>query len=86
MKDIAFLFTPIERPSIIARNSKEDLIAQIVERTTAEPKLLARRIAIWANRYNLTETDLHALLKKASDPTIRNFTAFVQWSIKDKTR
>lgn len=35
------------------------------------------------NRYRLTTTDLHALLKKADDPAIRNYTAFVRWSIKD---
>lgn len=68
---ISSLFTPIERPAIAVRSAKEDIISQIVERTTADKKLLAKRIALWANRYRLTETDLHALLAKATDPTIR---------------
>lgn len=85
MEQISNLFTPIERPAPLAiRTTKEDLIAQIVERTTADKKLLAKRIALWVNRYKLDTSDLHALLKKADDPSIRNYTAFVHWSIKDK--
>lgn len=83
MKDIASLFTPIERPAIVIRSAKEDIISQIVVRTTADKKLLAKRIALWVNRYKLDTSDLHALLKKADDPGIRNFTAFCQWAIKD---
>lgn len=83
---ISTLFTPIERPAIAVRSAKEDIISQIVERTTADKKLLAKRIALWANRYRLTETDLHALLKKADDPGIRNFTAFCMWTIKDSAK
>lgn len=84
MKAIASLFDQIQRPTPLAiRTTKEDIIAQIVERTSADRKLLAKRIALWVNRYKLTETDLHALLKKADDPSIRNYSAFVQWAIKD---
>ncbi len=66
-----------------ALNQKIDLIEQIVERTTVpedQRPQLARRLAIAANTLKWTATDLHGLLKKADDPNIRNYTAFVQWS------
>ena len=68
------------------RSNKESLINQIVEVTNETPKgkkTLAKRIAIYANRYKLTADELHGLLAKHRDPKIRNFTAFVKWSIKD---
>lgn len=61
------------------RNGKESLIAQIVERTTGNRRELAKLIAVWANRYKVSEMDLHALLKKADDPAIRSYTPFVRW-------
>lgn len=73
-------------PSLATRNAKEDIINQIVARTRGsliEKKELAKLIALWANRYRLDATDLHALLAKADDPTIRSYTGFVRWSIKD---
>lgn len=65
---------------------KNDLIQQIVARmnlkTDEERRDLEKRLAIAANALNWKLIDLHALLKKADDPTIRNFTAFVVWSCK----
>jgi len=86
MKPLASLIAaPLTPPALAIRSAKEDLISQIVARTNAQSKkALARRIAVWANRYKLTETDLHALLRKADDPAVRNFSAFVEWSIKDR--
>lgn len=69
-----------------ARNAREALIEDIVEkcrcRSDKERAALARRIAIWANTTGADETDLHALLKKAQDPTLRNYGKFVNWTIK----
>jgi hypothetical protein len=71
------------------RNAKEDLIAQIVERTDAKTETkkaeLAKLIALAANALKWDTTDLHALLKKADDPTIRNYSALVRWTCKVKT-
>lgn len=81
------LYTDRRRIELLtARNNKEAIINEIVGLTNeseAGKKLLAKQIALWANRYKLSGTDLHALLKKHEDPKIRNFTAFVKWSIKD---
>ncbi len=79
-------FKRIERPELQVRSSREQLIAEIVE-ATSEPnkKALAKLIALRANEMKWTETELHALLKKRHDPNIRNFTAFVKWSLKTKT-
>lgn len=71
------------------RNQKEDMIEQIVQQCTGTPtekKNLAKLIALTANTAGWTAQDLHALLKKRSDPTIRNYTGFVRWSIKMKKR
>lgn len=68
------------------RNQREDLIEQIVAqchfRRKGDDRKLARQLAIAANLARWTTTDLHALLKKRTDPTIRNYTAFVWWSAK----
>lgn len=78
------LFTRIgkkEEKPLVVRNNREQLIADIVERTEVEDKhWLARRLAIAMNTLKWTDTDLHALLKKADDPTVRNYTALVQAS------
>lgn len=90
MKPLATLITGQRLPDPLAtRTPKEDIINQIVAKTRGsqeERKALAKLIAIWANRYLLNSTDLHALLKKADDPNIRNFGGFVRWAIKDKPR
>lgn len=80
------VFTKKETTTLQVRNQKEQLIAEIVE-ATSEPnkKALAKLLALRANEMRWTETDLHALLKKKTDPNIRNFTAYVKWSIKTKT-
>ncbi len=68
---------------LLVRNNFEQLIADIVNATNEQNKAaLARRIATTARQLGWTETELHALLSKKKDPTIRNFTAFVKWSIK----
>lgn len=69
------------------RNQQEDLIEQIVAQCTLKPgedRKLARVLAIAANTGKWTTMDLHALLKKRMDPTIRNYTAFVWYSSKIK--
>lgn len=71
------------------RTQQEDLIEQIVAQCTLKPgedRKLARVLAIAANTGKWTTTDLHALLKKRMDPTIRNYTAFVWWSAKVKNQ
>lgn len=71
------------------RNQREDIIEQIVQQTSLtdpEKKNLAKLIALTANIAKWKTEDLHALLKKRNDPTIRNYTGFVKWSIKMKTR
>ena len=72
----------------VARNQREDLIEQIVAQCTfrkpGEDRKLARLLAIAANTAGWTATDLHALLRKREDPTIRNYTRFVWWSAKVK--
>jgi hypothetical protein len=84
MKKITF--TPIVREEALqVRSNREQLIADIVNATTEKnKKSLAKLISIRANEMKWTEMDLHGLLKKRTDPTIRNFTAFVKWSIKTK--
>jgi hypothetical protein len=71
--------------SLKVRNNREHLIDQIVNRTDEKNKKnLAKLLAIASYRFKWQDIDLHALLKKADDPSIRNYTAFVKWSIKDK--
>jgi hypothetical protein len=67
------------------RNQTEDLIAQIVAQCVCTPvqaKTLAKLLAITANTAGWGTSELHALLKKRNDPTIRNYTAYVWWSAK----
>jgi hypothetical protein len=72
-------------PTLQIRNSTEQLIADIVDATTEkDKKKLAKLIAIKAKEMRWSDSDLHALLQKKSDPTIRNYTAFVWWSTKTK--
>jgi hypothetical protein len=67
------------------RNNREQLIADIVNATSdTNKKELAKLISLRANQMKWSDTDLHALFNKRIDPTIRNFTAFVKWSIKLK--
>lgn len=75
------------KPELATRTNKENLINQIVEKTNERNKKhLAKLIAIKANRYKWSETDLHALLQKSRDPKIRNFTAFVKWTLKETSK
>lgn len=68
-----------------ARNSKEDLLEQIVEATDGKnADKLRRALAIAVNTMKWTELDLTVLLKKKDDPKVRNFTALVWWSVKMK--
>jgi hypothetical protein len=56
-----------------------------VEATSGEDaKKLAKRIALAANTLGWSDMDLHALLRKRGQ--VRNFTAFVKWSIKIKKK
>jgi hypothetical protein len=74
---------PVVEPTLQVRSNREQLIADIVDATTeTDKKKLARRIALSANTLKWSDSDLHALLKKKQDPTIRSYTKFVWWSIK----
>ena len=77
---------PIDRSKPQPRTQKEDLIEQIVAQCSFKKKgddrELAKLLAIATNTLGWTEQDLHALMKKKQDPTIRNYTAFVWWSAK----
>jgi arginine utilization protein RocB len=78
-------FNPPEKPedSLQVRNNTEQLIADIVNATSEKnKKKLAKAIALAYNTLGWSQTDLHALLKKRQDPTIRNYTAFCWWSVK----
>jgi len=78
--DVYRAFT-IEKPQF--RNNRDALIYDIAEATTEkDKKLLRKRLAIAANTLGWSEMDLHALMKKRYDPSIRNYTAFVKWSCK----
>lgn len=89
MKNITFNHLNLQPAPVASqptpRNQKEDLIEQIVANCILKPgqdRKLARALAVTANTAKWTAMDLHALLKKKSDPTIRNYTAFVWWSCK----
>lgn len=90
MKNVSFEHLNIQRAAKPSgpRNQKEDLIEQIVAqchfRKPGDDRKLAKLLAVTANAAGWTITDLHALLKKRSDPTLRNYTAFVWWSAKMK--
>jgi len=77
-------FEKVEEP-LQVRSNREQLIADIVNATSEKNKKeLAKLISLRANQMKWSDMDLHALLGKKKDPTIRNFTAFVKWSIKIK--
>lgn len=84
MKQVSF--THLEKPTSRARNQKEDLIEQIVAqcyfRKPGDDRKLARLLAVTANAGKWSTMDLHALLNKKQDPSIRNYTAFVWYSAK----
>lgn len=85
-KSIGSLFANIERPTSSARNAKEALIEDIVAkchcRSEKEAQTLKKRIAIWLNTTKADETDLHALLQKHRDPSVRNYGGLVNYLIK----
>lgn len=84
MKKISFNKEIKREEDLQIRSMKDDLIAQIVAKTEenhgTKKFKLAKRIAIAYAIMKWTPTDLHALLGKANDPSIRNYTAFVKWS------
>lgn len=86
MKTPTFDHLNLTKPTSGPRNQREDLIEQIVaqcrNKTPADDRKLARLLAITTNAAKWSTTDLHALLKKKNDPSIRNYTAFVWWSAK----
>jgi hypothetical protein len=91
MKTITFDHINIEQTQANApRSQREDLIEQIVAQCTfrkpGEDRKLARLLAVTANTARWSTTDLHALLKKRQDPTIRSYTRFVWWSAKIKKK
>jgi hypothetical protein len=64
-------------------------VQQIVAQTNEKDKpALEKLLMIAANTAGWSTADLHALLKKRSDPSIRNYTGFVKWSatIKRETK
>lgn len=67
-----------------ANTNKELLINDIADQCypPEERPAIRRRLAIAANTAKWTEMDLHALLKKRQDPSVRNYTALVKWSTK----
>ena len=78
-------FTQPKVATLQVRNSREQLIADIVDATEEkDKKKLAARLALAANTLKWSDMDLHALLKKKTDPKIRNYTGYVWWSIKIK--
>jgi len=86
----ALNFDHLKRESVTTpRSNREMLIEQIVEQTTgsaADKKKLAKVLAINSKILKWSETDLHALLGKKKDPSIRNYTAFVWYSLKLKSK
>lgn len=84
MKQINFstyTIQPSLSPELSVRNSREDLIRQIVEKTdTKNQKLLAKRIALTANLFKWSDDDLHYLLKRHGQ--VKNYSAFINWSLK----
>jgi hypothetical protein len=88
IKRPTFDMSRFEKPAaspLQVRTQEEDLIAQIVahtQGTEAEKRGLAKRLAITAKIAKWGTAELHALLKKRQDPTIRNYSGFVRWSCK----
>jgi len=58
----------------------------VQQTNVTDKKSLAKRLALAYRTLKWSDMDLHALLKKRSDPTIRNYSAFVQWSTKIQTK
>lgn len=84
MERITFNLPRVEAPLQI-RNNRDQIISDIVMNTVEkDKKKLAKIISIRARELKWTDTDLHSLLQKKKDPNIRNYTAFVWWSIKLK--
>jgi hypothetical protein len=79
-------FEPVQEV-LLVRNNTEQLIADIVNATNEKNKKgLAKQIALAYNTLGWSDTDLHALFKKRSDPSIRNYTGFVKWSVTIKNK
>lgn len=82
-KNYTFTVGTVNDGGLRIRSNKDQLIADIVNATTEKnKKKLAKVLALTYNALNLSEIDLHALLQKKNDPSIRNYTAFVWYSCK----
>lgn len=70
--------------NLAVRTNYEALIAEIVSHTQPPSgrRQLAKRLAVAYHTAKWSVTDLHALLQKRLDPSIRNFSAFVNWTCK----
>jgi len=86
IKRPTFDLAHFEKPTTRARNSQEALIEEIVThcacKSEKDARTLAKRIAIWSKSIKADETDLHALLQKRHDRSIRNYGGFVNWTCK----
>lgn len=84
------VYTKVVEETLQVRNNTEALIEDIVNATGVqsdrEKKSLARLIALAYHTLKWSDTDLHALLKKRTDPSIRNYTGFVKWSVTIKNK
>ena len=75
-----------ERPVSRARNADEALIEEIVGhcrcRSEKDARTLAKRIAIAAKTFKWDTADLHGLLQKRNDPSVRNYGGLVNHLVK----
>jgi len=80
MKQISFEGVEERDSTLLVRNQREDLIAQIIDQTNlldTDRKRVAERLAIEANMCGWSNFDLHALLQKKHDPNVKNYTGLV---------
>ena len=81
MKPAFELLKQKTKTDLTARNSWEDLINQIVEQIAEkDKKKFAALLAIKGRELKFSTTDLHYLVNKKNDPTIRTYTGFIKWS------
>lgn len=73
---------PIKKTGPDAKTPEQDLINQIVAQMVVDQNRAAwlrKMMAIQTNTFKWSTTDLHAVLQKKHDPTVRNYTAWVTW-------